>query len=237
MMKNKVAQYKQIEMDISDKISSGYYSVGAILPTEQELVSQYGVSRVTVRKAMDNLVAKDMLVRTPGVGTFVKQAVTPVKNTSLCGFTAEITAMGMTPRTVVDQFHILHAPANIAHLLELPEDALIYHIRRKRYANDRLLMLETTYMSVDLYPEMSVQILSGSKYEYFENVRGKKPASNQHTVTPILPSASIAELFQIDMQTPIIKIANITRFADGQIMDYTENTLNSPHYQLRYFKH
>lgn len=235
-MKNKIAQYRQIEIDISEKISSGYYSVGATLPTEQELMEQYKVSRVTVRKAMDNLVAKDMLVRTPGVGTFVKQIVASPKNTSLCGFTAEIIAMDMTPRTVVDDFHILRAPSNISHLLEIPEDSPVYYIHRMRFANDLVLMLESTYMSVEQNPEISIQILSGSKYEYFEKVRGKKPISNQHTVTPILPTPAVAKLFQIEQQTPIIKIANITRFADGQIMDYTENTMNSPHYQLRYFK-
>lgn len=69
-MKYKTPQYKRIERDISEKISSGYYSVGNSLPTEQELGKQYGVSRVTVRKALDNLVAKDLLIRTPGVGTF-----------------------------------------------------------------------------------------------------------------------------------------------------------------------
>ncbi len=235
-MEKKIAQYKQIELDISEKISSGYYGIGVALPTEQELVALYGVSRVTVRKAMDNLVAKDMLVRTPGVGTFVKQGAASVKNTSLCGFTEEITAMGMTPRTVVDDFHVLRASANIARLLEIPEGSPVYHIHRIRLANELILMLETTYMSVEQNPEISIQILSGSKYEYFEKVRGKKPASNEHTVTPILPTPAIAKLFQIDPQTPIIKIANITRFTDGQIMDYTENTMNSPHYQLRYFK-
>ena len=86
-MKYKTPQYKRIERDISEKISSGYYSVGNSLPTEQELGKQYGVSRVTVRKALDNLVAKDLLIRTPGVGTFVKQTPTyPTKKVDLCGF-------------------------------------------------------------------------------------------------------------------------------------------------------
>lgn len=236
-MKKSIPQYKRIELDISEKISEGYYGYGDMLPTEQELVSQYGVSRMTVRKAMDNLAARNLLTRTPGVGTFVKQTFIPsIKETTLCGFTDEITAMGMTPRTTVDAFHVVKAAAGIAKLLEIPEGAPVYHFRRSRYADDRILMLESTYMSVERYPDISIQILSSSKYGYFEKVKGMRPASNEHTVAPILPSPEVAKSFGIDPHTPIIRIANITRFADGQIMDYTENTINSPHYQLRYLK-
>lgn len=235
-MKKEIPQYKRIELDLSGKISGGYYSCGDMLPTEQELVQQYGVSRMTIRKAMDNMVAKGLLTRTPGVGTVVRATFIPsIKETSLCSFTDEITAMGMTPRTTVDDFCIIKASSGIAKLLELPEGARVYHFHRSRYADKRIIMLENTYMSVDLYPDISVQALSESKYGYFSK-RGLLPASNEHTVNPILPTEEEAIAFGIDEQTPIIRVLNITRFASGQIMDYTENTMNSPHYQLRYLK-
>lgn len=236
-MKKNIPQYKRIEIDLSDKISGGYYTCGDLLPTEQELVQQYGVSRMTVRKAMDNMVAKGLLTRTPRVGTVVKATFIPsIKETALCSFTEEIAAMGMTPHTTVDDFCIIKATPGIAKLLELPEGARVYHFHRSRYADDRVMMLENTYMSVDQYPDISIQALTESKYGYFKQVKGMLPASNEHTVNPILPSAEEAAIFGIDVQTPIIRVANITRFSNGQIMDYTENTMNSPHYQLRYLK-
>lgn len=66
-----MAQYKQIENDILDKISTCFYKKNDMIPTELELARNYNVSRVTVRRATDNLVAKGLLYRTPGVGTFV----------------------------------------------------------------------------------------------------------------------------------------------------------------------
>ncbi len=236
-MKKDIPQYKRIELDLSGKISGGYYNCGDLLPTEQELEQQYGVSRVTVRKALDNMVANGLLTRTPRIGTVVKATfIPPIKETGLCSFTDEITAMGMTPRTTVDDFCIIKATPGIAKLLELPEGSRVYHFHRSRYADDRIMMLENTYMSVDLYPDISIQALTESKYGYFKKVRGMPPASNEHTVKPVLPTPEEAEAFGIDVQTPIIRVVNITRFADGQIMDYTENTMNSPHYQLRYLK-
>lgn len=236
-MRKDIPQYKRIEIDLSDKISGGYYSCGDLLPTEQELERHYGVSRVTVRKALDNMVAKGLLTRTPRVGTMVKTTcIPPSKETILCSFTDEITAMGMTPHTTVDDFCIINATPRIAKLLELPNGARVYHFHRSRYADDRIFMRESTYMSVDLYPDISIQILSESKYGYFEKVKGLHPASNEHTVLPVLPTSEEAAAFGIDIQTPIIRVINITRFANGQIMDYTENTMNSPYYQLRYLK-
>ena len=99
MEKTRLAQYKIIERDLRESIMVGHYKQGDIIPTELELSETYGVSRVTVRKATDNLVAQDLLQRVAGVGTFVKNTVVKAKVPSLLGFTDEITSMGMTPRT------------------------------------------------------------------------------------------------------------------------------------------
>lgn len=236
-MKYKTPQYKRIEQDLNEKIASGYYGVGNSLPTEQELGKQYGVSRVTVRKALDNLVARDLLIRTPGVGTFVKQAPScPAPKADLCGFTAEMEAMGRKTATELEVFEVIRASENIARLLEISEGALIYHFRRRRLADGRVLMLEDTFMSVDKYPDISIKVLTGSKYRYFEHVLGKKPVVNEQQILPVLATKEVAEIFGINFNTPILKIANVTRFADGEIMDYTEDTLNSPYYPLNYIK-
>ncbi len=91
-------------------------------------------------------------------------------------------------------------------------------------------------MSSRLYPDISMQVLQQSKYQYFEQVRGMKIAYSDHTVTPIHPSKNIAEMFGISLDTPILRVANTTYLTNNQIMDYTELTLNSPKYQLTYVK-
>ena len=91
-------------------------------------------------------------------------------------------------------------------------------------------------MSCRLYPDISMQVLQGSKYQYFEQVKGMKIAYSNHTVTPLHPSREIADMFGISQDTPILKVANTTYLLNGQVMDYTELTLNSPKYQLTYVK-
>lgn len=91
-------------------------------------------------------------------------------------------------------------------------------------------------MSSRLYPDISIQVLKNSKYKYFEQEKGLKIAYSNHTVTPLHPSKRIAKLFDISLDTPILQVANTTWLTNGQIMDYTVLTLNSPIYQLTYEK-
>lgn len=236
MEKTRLAQYKIIERDLRESIMVGHYKQGDIIPTELELSETYGVSRVTVRKATDNLVAQDLLQRVAGVGTFVKNTVVKAKVPSLLGFTDEITSMGMTPRTEVVSFQLMKVPDKLHHTLGIDKDEMVYYIRRVRYADNIPFVRETTHMSARLYPDVSMKILSGSKYHYFEDELGLKIAYSQHTVTPILPPEDITELFGLSAQQPIIKVGNTTFLENGQVMDYTELVMNSPKYQLRYIK-
>lgn len=236
MAEKRIAQYKQIENDLLEEINLGYYKKGDLIPTELELSHTYQVSRVTVRKATDNLVAKGILSRIAGVGTFVSGSAITRNQPPIQGFTALMEEQGQTTTTRVDVFTLQKAPSNIASILGIDKDESIYYIHRLRFGDDQLLQMETTYMSARLYPDISIQILESSKYHYFEQVKGIKIAFSHHTVTPILPSKQTAEQFGITQDTPIIKVANVTHLENGQIMDYTELILNSPKYQLTYIK-
>jgi len=236
MAERQTAQYKQIENDLLQKINLGYYKKDDLIPTELELSNTYHVSRVTVRKATDNLVAKGLLTRVAGVGTFVCHPAVTLNPSSIQGFSEVMQKQGITVHTEVPTFMVQKSPSNIASILGIETGEPIYFIKRTRYANDVIFQLEITYMSCRLYPDISMQVLQGSKYQYFEQVKGMKIAYSNHTVTPLHPSREIADMFGISQDTPILKVANTTYLLNGQVMDYTELTLNSPKYQLTYVK-
>ncbi len=237
MAEKRIAQYKQIENDLLQKINLGYYKKDDLIPTELELAGTYRVSRVTVRKATDNLVAKGLLRRVAGVGTFACQPAITLIPSSIQGFSATMAKLGLSVRTDVPTFMLQKAPANIASILKIEAGESVYFIERLRYGGEDILQLEKTYMSSRLYPDISIKILQNSKYQYFEKEKGLKIAYSSHAVTPIHPTKKIADLFSIPVDTPILKVANTTYLSNGQVMDYTELILNSPKYQLCYEKH
>ncbi len=231
-----MSRYKQIEGDIMEKITLGYYLKDTLIPTEQELAKHYNVSRVTIRKATEGLIAQGILEPISGVGTFVR-GNSPKKNViTLTGFTKEMKSQNVIPHTKVSTFSLQSAQANIAKVLGIEAGDPIYYFERLRYGDDKLFIIEKTHMSASLYPDISLKVLENSKYDYFESTLQRQIAYSNHVVNPCLSSKSVSKLFEIPENTPIVTIANTTYLDNGQVMDFTELTFNSPHYQLTYTK-
>jgi len=235
-VKKELALYKTIENELLEKITTGYYKPDDMIPTELELAKLYQVSRVTIRKATDNLVAKGLLVRTAGFGTVVKPTSLAHKSIEHLSFTEEIKLQGKTPRSEVITFTVIEATPQIAKILQIGEREMVYFFERVRYCDDDVILFERTHMSIRKFPDLSISHLEKSKFWYIENVRGLKIDISVHDVIPILPSARFIELFKIDQYTPIIKVNNLTYLANGEVMDYTEQYLNSSKYHTKYVR-
>jgi GntR family transcriptional regulator len=93
--------YHQLERDLQDRIAGGEFSPGDALPTEEQICAQYGVSRITVRRALDALIAHGLIVKKRGVGSFVAQRPDGIRSVRLAGsldeFLATAGALSVTP--------------------------------------------------------------------------------------------------------------------------------------------
>jgi len=228
--------YKSIENDLVDKIASGYYKSDTMIPTELELTKIYKASRVTIRKATDGLVAKNLLVRTAGLGSIVKPSSFAHKTIEHLSFSEEIKAQGKTPRFEVTLFTVQEASPQIANILKLNEREMVYYFERACYCDEDIIQYEKTYMSIRKFPDLNISYLEKSKFYYVEQIKGTKIDISTHTIIPILPTIEIAKMFKIDKYTPIIKVNLITYLKNGDVMDYTEQYLNSQKYQAKYVR-
>jgi GntR family mannosyl-D-glycerate transport/metabolism transcriptional repressor len=237
MSKKNKTLYKQIERDIYNKIMIEHYLKDSLIPPEQELARQYGVSRVTIRKATDSLVQQGYLEKISGVGTYVRKTGNAKNPVSLMGFSQEMASQGIKVSTRVTVFRMEKATTNIADKLGINENDPIYYFERERCGNDRVFVKEQTYMSSNKYPDISLQVLEKSKYNFFEKDKGLIVESSHHVVEPLLANEDVAKDFNINVNTPILRIGNTTYFTNGEVMDYTILTLNSPNYKLSYVKY
>ena len=121
---------------------------GAAIPSERQLIAEYGVSRITVREALGQLVNEGYLERVRGKGTFV--AHRPVQSTlHLASFTEEMRAMGHVPTTVVLVREERVPPSDTAAALRLGEHDTAYHLKRLRMADGAPVSIDDAWLAAD----------------------------------------------------------------------------------------
>ena len=148
--------YQQIYDEIKDAIEKGVYAPKERIPSELELAEQYEVSRITVRRAVEELCSDGYLVKQQGRGTFVS---TPHINrqfhaSTLQTFTALCADNGMKAGAHVIDRQIVPARQNEMEFFGLQKDALLLHIKRVRTADGEPIFEENIFVPFDAYREL-----------------------------------------------------------------------------------
>ncbi|MFT9098595.1 GntR family transcriptional regulator [Liquorilactobacillus sp.] len=146
-----VPKYKFIEDDIKKKIISGIYPKGSIIPKEMILVSQYNVSRPTIRQAIQNLVNEGLLEKKRHRGTMVRQNKISQEFTHVIeSYDSEMQSKGLTAKTQVIVFRNENPTPEVAEKLGLDADSLVYKLVRLRFAGTEPVVLVTTFLPYEL---------------------------------------------------------------------------------------
>lgn len=215
-------KYQAIVRDIRYKITSGSYVQGDRLPTTAELCDEYGVSKITVKRAMDDLVALGLVARRRGSGTYVKgiegrSTLTGSSNASqqMNGLVNDGDVLGQPVTSDVHQFMVVQPPADIATLLNMEQDEFAYYVCRTRFLGGSPHSVEHTYMPLKLVPDLRVKNVNGSIYRYIEDDLGLKIASAHRVVCATHPADEEAMWLGIDTNTPIIEVRQVGYLDDG----------------------
>lgn len=149
-------KYKVIEDDLLNKIKNGTYKPGTLIPKEMELMEIYSVSRPTVRQAIQVLVNKGLLEKRKRRGTIVKQSKISQEFThTIKSFNAEVKDKGFIPQTHVLFFQKELPNEEVCKSLKISSRDYVYKLVRLRYADNRPIVLVTTYMPYDLFTDLN----------------------------------------------------------------------------------
>jgi DNA-binding GntR family transcriptional regulator len=146
--------YYQIKQSLLEIVESGKFTPGDILPAESEMGEYYGVSRLTVRQAVGELVREGVLVRERGRGTFVARPKTTHSMVRTSGFSERIREAGRVPSSQVLSYEIISAPASVAENLQIAEGLPIYKLVRLRSVDGEPQLIETTHLPQAMFPGM-----------------------------------------------------------------------------------
>ena len=138
--------YLQLETIIRNQIEMGILNPGDRLPPEVTLAEEYGISRMTARRATNALVTDGILVRQPGKGTFVADDKVPFMVTTLSSFSRTMRGLGLAVTSKVIALDLVEPPPKVIRDLNLQPGQMAVFLRRVRYINGEAIAIMSSYM-------------------------------------------------------------------------------------------
>lgn len=202
----------------------------AAIPSERELMATYDVSRATVRKAIDGLVADGLLVRVHGRGTYVARPRLESR-LHLASFSQDMRRRGLTPSTRLLAIELDSPPAEVAAALGLADDARAWRLDRVRLADGEPIALENSWHPQALVPGLDRHDLGGSLYELFADVFGLTIDAAEQTLWGEAADDDVARRLDCPVHTPLLVFRRVSS-AGGRPIEYVVSRYRGDRYQI-----
>ena len=247
-------KYQAIAADIQRSIEAGALRPNSKLPTVVELCEAYGVSKIAIKRAIDLLTDKGLISSRRGSGTYVKNTTELFEQTGIeridgtaddddsfafshsdraAGFTKEHEGEGKKVSSVVYDFSIVNPPANIARHLNIQPDDFAYYHCRARCLDGEPMVIEYTYMPLELIPGLKRSQLYVSVYDYLQNTLGLKISSFHRILRAVPATEEEAERLNTKPGVPMLEIAQVGFLDDGTPFEYSISRYEGTRGELR----
>jgi GntR family transcriptional regulator len=144
--------YQQLYVILRDRIVSGEWKPGDMLPSETELIERYEISRITVRQALEKLVEEGLIYRRRGLGTFVAVPGIEQSLNRIVSFTEDMRRRGLHPGTQVLSATVVAASEELAEKLQVSPGEVLARFERLRLADGEPLSIEISHLLLRLCP-------------------------------------------------------------------------------------
>lgn len=204
-----LAPYAQVKQHLKDELARGRFPPGALMPSEAELVSQFGVSRMTVNRALRELQAEGLVERVQGVGTFAAQLHRVASTLTIRDLHEEIAARGHHHHAEVHLAREEAAPAALAERLGLAAGARVFHTLIVHHENGVALQCEDRYVNPACAPRyLDVDFTQTTPTHYLLEVAPLWEA--QFQIEAASPTAQEARLLGIGRDEPCLVVTRRT---------------------------
>ncbi len=223
--------YVKLRRTLEDAVRAGTLKHGDALPPERDIAEFAAVSRVTVRKAIDDLVTEGVLVRRHGSGTFVARPVSKVEQrlSQLTSFTEDMARRGIKARS--EWLHKgVHTPSpDEMMILGLATDVKVSRLSRLRIADDQPLAIEHASVSGEFLPDPSV--VTTSLYEELER-RQVRPVRAVQRISATNMKESDAGLLGVPVGAAGLSIERISYLGSGRAVEFTRSLYRGDAYDF-----
>jgi GntR family transcriptional regulator len=214
---------------LAELIEAGLLPSGSKIPAERQLAGALGISRMTLRQALDTLQHEGRLTRAVGRGggSFISEPRASVDISNLMGLSAQLLKSVQSASSRLLGAETGPAGKFAADALQLPLGASVHRIRRIRYAASTPVVLEDSHFPAELFPGLLGHHLTGSLYAVLGEHYGLAPFSSTEELNPSVAGTANSTLLGISPGTPVLNIKRTALSEDGRPVEYSEDVIRT----------
>ena len=220
--------YLQLARFLAEEVRSGRYETHEALPSERALSESLGLSRVTTRKAIDQLTLQGLIERRRGSGNYIAPRIDQALS-RLTSFSEDLRARGYAPSSKWLSRQITPASDEEREILRLPPGAKVARLKRLRIGNETVMAFEECVLPSSVLPTPAA--LEGSLYEYLERKRSA-PVRATERIQAINAPAQLARHLKVPNGRAILFIQRTSYLASGQPLEVTCAYCRSDYFNL-----
>lgn len=214
--------YVQLANVLRDKIERGEWKPDQKIPSENELNRMYGISRMTARQVLAQLVNEELLFRVQGKGTFVAHRKIGTTSPAYMGIREQLERMGYATTTRVLSSDVVPADVKVAEHLKISAADPVYRLRRIRLVEDEPISLHTSFVPMRLAPDLHADDLVNRQLcVILEEEYRLRMSRVQESLESTLPTPEDAKLLRIRRTTPLLLLRQEIADPAGRQFEYS----------------
>lgn len=225
-----VPLYFQISHCLEAAVDDGRLIPGEMLPTEIEFSASLGISRPTMRRALDELVEKGMLVRKRGIGTRVNSAQVR-RRVALTSLHDDLRSAGRAPSTRVLRLDCDRTDIHAARALGLPRDAPLVYCERLRLSDGTPIAVLRNWLAPRFADITAVDLETYGLYDLLGQRNGRPKVANQR-ISATAATSSEAKLLRAKRGDPLITMQRTAFDSSGRVVEYAANLYRADLYAI-----
>ena len=208
-------------------------AVGDAIPSERQLGLDLGVSRLTVRAALDELVREGYLVRRRGAGTFVAEPKVQKGGIDITSFSDDMRERGMTPASRTLDLQDVPAGARLGRILHVSPSEPVVVVKRLRMADGEPMAIELLHVRQSLIPGLTAGDLEeNSFYDLLTSRYGIEIVGGTQTVEPTVTNEEESAALGVPLHSPAFLFERASRDAEGQTVEFVQSVYRGDRYRI-----
>jgi len=231
--------YKQVVEKLTSEISDGLYDVGDLLPTEEDLIKRFGMSRTTIRSAIELMEKEGFVVKKQGKGTIIKDRRIPQNYNFLSSLTETLAERGLSIETENVSIELLSPPESVKTALGIQDESEVYLVQRTKLLEGKPICFMRNYLVAKHVPRLEKYVndlKSVGLYQLLEEEYGLSIDRAVDTIAIYCCGPLEYEILQLDEEhLPLFRNMRVTYLATGEAFEYVISIIRGDVYEIKVY--